>query len=177
MSNIVIYENRSAGVKIPSRKSVQEIFTPLLEAWRNVLHQNDLTVDFDIRYRKEYESLMSNTLRKNCVEQLSNAYYSYQNLEMHIEVCSSYTDSDGKTYRFVFFKPLPECVAKGDFNSAALGLDISTGSDNSCNSVTYSTIAADGKNITLQDMFDELGLTAESKPLIDFINKQKALED
>ena len=68
-------------------------------------------------------------------------------------------------------------MVDGNFNTAAIGMEIRTVDGNLCDSVTFSTIAEQDKNITLNDMFNELGLMAESKSLIDFIDKNNIRED
>lgn len=177
MSNIVIYENRSSELKMISRKSIKEVFSPLLEVWEKIISQNEPTIDFNVHYRKDFETLMCNTLRKSRIEKLGDAYYCYQDSEMWIDVCITCTYSDGKIFRFVFFKPQSKFVVDGNFNTAAIGMEIRTVDGNLCDSVTFSTIAEQDKNITLNDMFNELGLMAESKSLIDFIDKNNIRED
>ena len=175
MSNLIIQKNLSSNVKVPANKSAKEIISPLLESWENIISKNpaDIKIKFDTRYCKDFDGLMKNTLLKGRLEAYENACFYYQSFEMWIDVCISYTDSEEKTHRFVFFSSHPDFMKDDDFYSVGFGMEVVDKDGTVCDSVNYSSAEVQGKNISLQGMFEELGLTDESKPLVDFIGQER----
>lgn len=159
------------------KETAKTTLLPFLKLWNNIVSKHTTDVKYNGTVgEKELEKILDGTNRKCPLDesQLAGAYYPYEEKELTVECSLSY-NTGGEIKHFVFFRPEKKCVSNERYNFIAFGIyTVSNGTV--CDNVVSANFAENADSRTLQDIFDELGLTEESKPLMNFI-AEKSMEE